>query len=146
MNIRKATLKDINKLLPLIRSFQEEALAEYEFRFDVDHIKAKTSELCKNCSFIIETDTGDIVGLLAGTIVNDMIGGEHVYQEIMWYMDSSYRRYGIKLLRHVEKYLKDIGVRKIIMVHLGNLNRDKLEQFYINNNYKLLEVQYIKEL
>jgi GNAT superfamily N-acetyltransferase len=144
MIVRKITLSDIASANNLIKEFTDEALGEYGFTFNERNIY-RMIEGCIDHSFVLEHE-GEVVGVLAGFIVKGFSDGEEIYQETIWYVSKKHRRYGIKLLKATEDYVKSIGIKKMMMVHLGNETSNKMQRFYEAMGYRHLETQYIKEL
>jgi N-acetylglutamate synthase-like GNAT family acetyltransferase len=144
MLIRKAEIADIDGINELIKEFSIESLSKYGFYFNENHIHSMIDR-CKDQSFVIDIN-GSIVGIIAGEITKSIANGELIYQEIIWFVSKNHRRYGLRLLSEVERYCKQNGVNKIVMVHLSNSLSDKLKELYFRLGYKQLEVQYIKEL
>tara|TARA_B100001094_G_scaffold332630_1_gene405563 strand:+ start:406 stop:864 length:459 start_codon:yes stop_codon:yes gene_type:complete len=70
-------------------------------------------------------------------------------KEIVWYADKSTRgqKGAIRLYREAEKFARKNNIKKIIMARIrGVPNYDKLDNFYLKNNFKSLEDEYIKDL
>ena len=104
---------------------------------------------------LIETGVGKILGLLDEDDIIGGIGlinspsledGALVVQEAFWFVDEKHRGGGIKLFRAAEKYAKQIGAERLMMIHLETSMPEKLKKFYKAMNYKLAETTYIKEL
>ena len=144
MIIRKGTLEDLKKVKHLVASFFNESVGKYGFECNDESLLVLMRTLQPN-SFVIEKDN-KVIGVIAGSIETAMATNDKMFHEIIWYVDKIHRRYGIKLLRHCEKYYKENGIKFIIMCNMGNLNDEKLERFYTKMGYNLFEKQYIKEL
>ncbi|MFA5388877.1 MAG: GNAT family N-acetyltransferase [Candidatus Omnitrophota bacterium] len=142
--IRKATIADIDSAIDLLKEFQEESLAEYGIRIELNFAKEFVKTYVAN-SLVIEAE-GKIVGVVSGIITDYPLDGSKIYQEAVWYVSKAYRKYGIKLLKHLEDKCRAEGIRHLVMVHLGNDIGEKIERFYLHNNFKYLEKHYIKTL
>tara|TARA_E500000305_G_C3794705_1_gene131468 strand:- start:21 stop:464 length:444 start_codon:yes stop_codon:yes gene_type:complete len=103
---------------------------------------------------LIETGVGKVLALLDKDDIIGGIGlinspsledGALVVQEAFWFVDEKHRGGGIKLFRAAEKYTKQIGAERLMMIHLETSMPEKLKKFYKAMNYKLAETTYIKE-
>jgi len=134
---------DIESIIKLIREFYNESLHEYSPRVEVSFVK-KLCEKYKDTSFVVEVE-GNVVGVLGGEFIIDLLNGEKTYAEIVWYVNKNYRRYGIKLLHYVEDWAKQQGSTRFVLCHMGNSKSEKLFHFYQKMNYDILEVHYVKQ-
>jgi GNAT superfamily N-acetyltransferase len=89
---------------------------------------------------------GKIVGGICIIFVESMLDGVLECSELFWYVDDEYRGKGISLLLHAEKYAKQNGAKRMIMMYLINSMPDKLEKLYTRMGFRELERSYIKEL
>jgi hypothetical protein len=144
MIIRPALETDIEGAIDLLREFQSESLNEYGVKIDIDIAKQTCMDYVKT-SLVAEIDN-KIVGVLAGTVINAPLGKDLIYQEAVWFVSKKYRKVGIKLLASLEEYCKNKNIKFIIFVHMMNLKKDKLEDFYLRLGFIPFEVHYIKEL
>ena len=144
INIRLLNISDKENVSKLLQSFISESVNEYGFIFSPKQFEL-LFEQYKNTSFVLEQD-GKVVGALCGGVYSSLIDGELTYTETMWYVDKANRKYGIKLLRYVENWCRENGIKKMIMVHMGNRKVEMFSNLYKRLDYKLLEIQYIKEL
>ena len=146
MNIRKVVESDYDGIMRLIRAFYDESIKEYGSQFNPDYLIDLFPSL-KDSSFVcVKPFSNEVVGLLAGKYIFDILDGRPTYAEIMWFMDKQYRKYGVKLLKFVENYLRKDNIRRMVMVHMGNTKPDKLMAFYERLGYTLCECHYIKNL
>lgn len=144
--IRLAEVDDIEKALPLVKSFYNESLKEYGFNLNEEVLRAVMKEHCDNKSALVLDLDGEIAGVIAGRFVQFPISDFKVFQEVIWYVLPKYRRHGIRLFQETERHCKSIGIQALIMGNMANLNNDKMEKFYEGQGYKTLEVQWIKML
>jgi hypothetical protein len=150
--IRIALHSDIDNTLPLVKSFYDESLKAYGFDFNEDTLRAVMKAHCDNQSALVMEVIDDpalqgrIVGVIAGQFVQFPTSNFKVYQEVIWYVLPDHRKDGLSLFRETEKYCKSIGMQAIIMGNMANLNSDKMAKFYASQNYKPLEVQWVKLL
>ena len=91
-------------------------------------------------------DEDDIIGGIGLINSPSLEDGALVVQEAFWFVDEKHRGGGIKLFRAAEKYAKQIGAERLMMIHLETSMPEKLKKFYKAMNYKLAETTYIKEL
>jgi len=144
LEVKPATDNDIPALLELIHEFQAESLDEYNLFCDDEVAKAVMPVYIPNTLVLLKD--GYIIGVIAGTIVKYPLSNEDTFQEAIWYVTKDFRKYGIKLLRELERRCKDNGIKNIVMVHLGDSKSEKLERFYKKCGYRMCEIQYIKKL
>jgi len=142
--VRLAKESDLPDALSLVHEFQKEGLDE--FGLFCDDEKAKII-MCSNIehSLVLEND-GKVIGCLGGFITQGIVSTDLVYQELIWYVSKKYRLWGLKLLRELENKCRQWGIKKILMIHMGNLNAEKMKHFYENLGYKFLEAHYIKDI
>lgn len=130
--------------MELIHQFQAESLDDFNMLCNDEIAKQIIINGLDN-ALVVEIDN-KIVGVIAGIISNYPLNNEPIYQEIIWYMDKNYRRYGIRLLEALEKECKSKGIKHIIMVSTGESMRGKLDSFYSKQGFKYLETQFVKTL
>jgi hypothetical protein len=133
-------------IVQIVKNFHEEAVHEYDPSFDPD-VVAKTIARQKdmNNAFLLIVD-GKCQGLIAGAEIEQIFGTTRIYQEQIWYVNKEFRRYGIFLLRTVERILQSRGVTIILMGVLENSKTGKIKQFYEMIGYKLFQSSYIKKI
>ena len=144
LTVRPVEEKDFDSALKLLKEFQAESLDAYNLLCN-DKIALSIMPKFIGSSFVLETDNA-IVGVIAGIIVTYPLNDEKIYHEQIWYVNKTYRKYGIKLYLKPEQYCKKNNIKKIIMVSMANSKTQKLEEFYKRLGYKLLESHYIKNL
>jgi len=145
MIVRLAQDGDIPKVYQLILEFGKESLEEYGLIFDEKVALAVMQEYVKTT--LIAEKEGKIIGVISGTITNFPMNDKRVYQEAIWFMSQNYRRYGLFLLKELERYAKNVwNCSQLIMIHMSNSKADKLESFYLRSGFRLLEKHYIKNL
>lgn len=144
--IRLAVHSDIDKTLPLIKSFYDESLKAYGFNFNEETLRAVMKTHCDNQSALVMEEDNLIIGVIAGQFVQFPTSDLKVFQEVIWYVLPEYRSHGIKLFKETERHCKSIGIQAVIMGNMSNLNNDKMDRFYTGQGYKIMEVQWIKLL
>lgn len=135
-------------VVKLVENFHLEALGEYEDLLDpdvvIEAIKTHKDTNASNAFLLIIDDVCQ--GILFGTRFKSMTSGQQIFQEIIWYVNEPYRRYGIRLLKEVQKILKSNGVSIMIMAVLENSKTEKLKSFYERVGFKPMETHYIRSL
>ena len=65
--------------------------------------------------------------------------------ETFWYVDEK-ERGEAKLLVKAQKYAKEMGARRMTMIHLSNSVPNRLKGLYERLGFKEIETHYIKEI
>lgn len=132
-------------VIKLVENFQKEAVNEYDDVFDanalIETIKHQNPE---NAFLLIVENVCQ--GILFGVVMKSMTSSRLMFQEIIWYVNAPFRKYGLKLLREAEKLLKSIGVSLIIMAVLENSKTEKIKRFYERVGYKPMETHFVRTL
>ncbi len=145
MIVRKPTREDIEPVLELIHEFHKEVIDDFDLLCN-DDIAREFMAKTLDTALVLETDEKKIVGVIAGTVTTYPLDNKLIYQEIIWYVNKEYRRYGVsKLLTALEEKCKDNNIKHIIMVHM-TWKAEEIGRFYLSQGYKYLETQYIKTL
>ena len=135
-------------VLKLVDNFHKEAINEYDDVFDahsvINTIVGFNGKNSHNAFLLIIN--GSCQGLLAGIDYQSMTSGRSVFQEVIWYVNKSFRRYGLRLLNEAEKRLKERGVSIMIMAVLENSKTQKIKKLYDRLGYKPMEVHYVRNL
>lgn len=144
MEIRPGRADDYAAAMLLVAEFSEESLGEYGVYLDPEKLQ-KTFDAIWKTSFVAVVD-GQVVGILAGQIINDICSNSLVYEEVLWYTLKKHRRYGVKLYRHVEQWCRDNNIRRIMMSVVHNSKTDKLFDLYEKLGFRPQETKCVKEL
>lgn len=142
VTIRQYAPDDFMDVAMLLQEFHKDSLEDYGLECEDNKIGQAIKDNNAN-GLVLEMD-GKVVGIITGTIVDYPLQKAKIYQEIVWYVSKDYRRYGLKLLRELEKRCKDRGITQIIMVALGSSMREQLDRIYKTMGYRELETHYIK--
>ena len=147
MNIESYSEKYLLDVIDIVKQFHAEAFCEYDGFVNVETLiqNIKNYDPATASSFLLIID-GRCQGILYGQRFNSLISNRHVFQEIIWYVNKSFRMWGVSLLREAEKSLKSIGVNTMIMAVLENSKTQKIKRFYDRLGYKPMEVHYVKDL
>jgi len=144
LRIEPCKEEHLTELVGLIKKFDKEAISEYGMEMS----ESAVTDMFFNCkqhglSLVID---GIARGVIAGLITTPFHSKEKVWQEIIWYVEEPYRKYGVKLYKAMEKKLADEGISKMVMVLMHNSKKEKLEDFYKSLGYRPMEYQFIKEI
>lgn len=135
-------------VVKLVENFHNEAAGEYLGLFEpqslIDTITKLKGTESDNAFLLIVDDVCQ--GILAGVEFKSMTSGKRIFQEMIWYVNEPFRRYGIKLLKYAENSLKLKGINNIIMAVLENSKTEKIKSLYSRLGYKPVEVHYMREL
>ncbi len=140
--IRQYAGDDFMDVSYLVKEFYKEAIEEYGLKCEIDQVNKVINDN-KSEILVMEMD-GKVVGLIAGMLLNYPLQKAKIFQEIMWYVSKDYRRYGISLLRELERRCKERGIHTVIMVAMGSSMSAKLDRLYRMSGYRILETHYVK--
>lgn len=128
----------------IINNFYTEALREYTAPINKE-ILNKTIDAYKDNSFLLIID-GKCEGILSGIATTSPLNGEKCYQELIWFVNKPFRKYGVFLLRKVEQLLKEQGYKQLIMACMANSKYVELSKLYHKMNFILFESHFLKNL
>lgn len=135
-------------VVKLVENFHEEAVGEYTGLFDpnalIETIKNLKDGNAQNAFLLIMN--GSCEGILAGVEFKSMTSGQRIFQEIIWYVNKPFRRYGVKLLLEAQRLLKLNGINIMIMAVMENSKTEKIKRFYERLGFKPMEVHYMRNL
>ena len=140
--VRQYAYDDFSDVLNLIEEFHKESVEEYGLRCERSQLEKAVQDNKAN-GLVLEMD-GKIVGLIAGKVVDYPLQTTKIFQETIWFVSKNYRRYGLMLLKELEKRCKSQGIGMVIMVALGSSMKDKLDRVYKMMGYRELETHYIR--
>lgn len=148
MNVENYSDKYFLDVVRLVEQFHAEAVNEYEALFDagslISTIKENKLDNSKNC-FLLILD-GKCRGIIYGARAKSPISGQMIFQEIIWFVEKPFRRWGVTLLNGVENMLKSQGISIMIMAVLENSKTEKLKRFYARLGYKPIETHFMRAL
>jgi len=144
IEVRQAKPEDADAVLALVQEFHNEGLDEFNLFCD-DEKALRVIRANLEYGLVLSKD-GKIIGCLGGELTTGVVSTDKVYQELIWFVTKDHRQHGIRLIRELERKCVEWGVNKIVMVHLGRLNAEKMRVFYERLDYKFLEAHYIKSL
>ncbi len=149
MIIRKATQADIESIMKLIFAFYQESLCSYDFAFESETVKQTIKQIVSSNIAFVSEESEKISGVIAGVIHSSIFDySQTVAYELVWFVSKQFRRgrAGMMLLKTFEKHCKLMGASKIVMKHMENLNASDMSQLYERKKYKLMELEYIKDI
>lgn len=145
MRIEQYSPKYREDIKRLIVNFYTEALEEYNPRginmAVVEHLIDKYAEY----SLLLIVDN-KCEGVIAGECVSNMFDSARVFQEVIWYINRPFRKYGVKMIKMAEDMLRSNGFKSMIMACLHNSKTDKVMKFYQRIGFVPAETHFIKEL
>jgi hypothetical protein len=132
-------------VVQLIENFHKEAIGEYDDLFNPNAVIETIKTADHSNAFLLILDN-KCQGILYGTRLKSPMSGKWIFQEVMWYVNEPFRRYGVKLLKEVENILKSDGVSIIIMAVLENSKTEKLKGLYERLGFKPMETHYMRSI
>ena len=147
MRIRNAVAEDLTALSGLAESFHAEVQlpARFERRAFIKSWEKLLSSRAGTI-FVSEDNQAEMKAMLGALIFPDINSSDLVATEMFWYADKSSRGCGLALFSAFERWAKESGAKRAIMVHLSNSMPEKLRRFYLKKGYHEVETNYIKEI
>lgn len=129
----------------LIENFHKEAVGEYDCQIDPVAVLETIKTADHSNAFLLVIDEV-AQGILYGTRLRSPMNGSEIFQEVIWYVNKPFRKYGVYLLRQVEKSLQSQGVSIMIMAVLENSKTEKLKSFYTRLGFRPMESHWMRAL
>ncbi len=148
MIIETYSEKYYSDVVRLIENFHDEAIQYYDEGLDKDVLTNTILAIGQdnsNNAFLLIVDNR-CEGILAGIESPALLNKKRIYQELIWYINKPFRKYGVNLLKAVEARLQAQGYNTIIMGVLENSKTKTIKKLYERMGFKLFESQYIKGL
>lgn len=116
--------------------------------FNEDHFLQTWNGLIQDGrGFILGMFEGSkIIGALAAVLSAEMFSGTQMATECFWFVHAGHRGHGMELLEAFEAIAINRGAKLISMIHLMNLQPEKLSALYQRNGYKEVERHFVKEV
>lgn len=89
---------------------------------------------------------GAIAGAFGAIVSDDLNDGTLVANECFWFVIPESRGRGFELLIAYEEEARRRGAKRCSMIHLANLQPEKLAHIYEKRGYREVETSYSKEL
>lgn len=144
MQIEAGSESRFDEVAELVRQFHEESLSEYQQSFDINALKSVMHKYIAD-SYLLIID-GKCQGLIAGQSVTSPFNNQKIYQEMVWFVNKAYRKYGVFLLNNAMAKLKESGYTAIVLALMYNSKTDKLVKLYERMGFKPFECHYIRSL
>ena len=148
MHIEKYSDKYYLDVVEIVDNFHREALSAYDGDLDKEVLKQTVVSIGNSApenAFLLIVDD-KCQGILAGVEIASLLNKKRIYQELLWYMNEPFRSHGVRLLKYVQKTLKQMGFDTIIMALMTNSKAEKIERLYKAMGYRPFEAHYIKAL
>lgn len=132
----------------IVNNFYDEAIKLYDVDIDravlADTITKVTANNSGNVFLLVNNDKCE--GVLAGIEIQGLLNRKKVFQEIIWYINKPFRRYGVALLKKAQEILKAEGFNTIIMAVLENSKTEKIKRLYERMGFINFESHWIRSL
>lgn len=138
--IRKATLEDIEKLLPMVKSFSELVNLPYDEDYTVNLLV-----------MLINAPDGDILvekdlkGMLGFKLFPWMLDPNYMLSnDLAFWVNPENRGEGVahELIKAYKVEAKKKGAKYIMMAHMNNEYKDKARSLYETHGFKMSEIHY----
>ena len=142
--IRLANPNDVDDIASLGLEFVEKSLKAHTFEPSLSKIWESAKLIVSDPSsvVIVLEEEGRLEGFILGLILSPMFSEEMVLQEMAFYT-----RKGLGGLRLLKAFEREAEIRGIKKVAVGcKPDYCDLGSYYKREGYKLLEVQYLKEV
>lgn len=91
-------------------------------------------------------DNNQITGAIGAVVSPNPNSGKLMGVELFWFVIPQFRGHGIRLLKAYEAWAISKGATLLSMIHLTNLQPDRLKKLYENLGYHEIETNYLKEV
>ena len=142
MEVRRASLNDVNDLTPLMEQLGYPTSVE-QMRVRFKHIE----ETPDHYTLVAEYD-GKVVGMI-GFHTGVLYNSDGIYARILAFVvDSNYRNKGIgrRLLSEAERQAKNLGADGIGLNSGNRAERENAHQFYKKMGYRAKSTGFVKHL
>ena len=128
----------------LVTNFYEESIKKYDMGLDKDMLHRTIIDVANNKNAFLLIVHDKCEGILAGIEVKGLLNNKRVFQEVIWYVNKSFRKYGIILFNEVQTILKKSGFDNIVMAVFENAQADKIRKLYSRLGFKPFEQHWIR--
>ena len=142
--IRLARSTDVDDIATLGLEFAEKSKAAHTFEPSLGKIWEGAYQIVglDNAIVLVSDVDGIIEGFIFGLILSPLFSEDEVLQEMAFYARSN--KGGIQLFTAFEREASIRGIRKIVVGYKPDFC--DLSKLYKRSGYKLMELQFIKEL
>jgi len=144
MNIRPMTEDDFETGVLLVVEFYKDSLSEYGTVLEEDKLLETFAKTWRT-SFVLEKED-KLIGVLVGHVTGDICSPYPVYEELFWYVDKKYRKYGVKLFKYVQQWCIVHGISRMTMCCMWNSKTDALFRLYKRLGFEPVETRFVKQL
>lgn len=146
--IRQLQPAELPLVLDMAHKFFEEAHVGGEFSDDTFILSWTGFMKSGNGVIFILTEDGQIKGAIGGLTYRDINTGKGLALETFWYVDKEYRDKGVggQLIHQLEQWAKSMFCTRLIMAAMMNASFPKLEKYYTEKGFRILEANFTKDL
>lgn len=146
--IRQLQPAELPLILDMAHKFFEEAAMDGEFNDDNFILAWSGFIKSGNGAIFMMTEDDKVVGAVGGLTYRDIPTGRNTVLEAFWYVDKEFRERGVGslLVNQLEAWARSMNSSKMIMTALMNTDFSTMEKFYTNKGYRIVEVNFTKEL
>lgn len=146
--ISELTVETLDRIIPIGEAFAAEA--NYPGGFNWTAFSSTWHQMLEfklGRIFVVE-EAGKVVAALGMATSFDPYSGDLTALEQFWFVLASHRktRVGLDLFERFEQAGKEVGAKKLVMVHLAALTPKSLQSFYEHQGYRLAEQTFWKEI
>ncbi len=144
--IRLLTVQELPMAAQLGPQFYAEGKLPGKFVPEV--FAAKWTELMElGMGFILGLFDGPkLAGVFGAVVAGDVNDGEMTANEMFWFVRPESRGRGLSLMSAYEAEARKRGAKRCSMIHLLELQPEKLADLYERRGYRAVETAYHKEL
>lgn len=144
--------KEHSAILSLILSSIEDSPWKNK-QINLPHLKLIVSTFLEQIDLdrrvvILAREGAEIVGIIAGGIIQEALVGTSMANELIWYVKPSHRKRNVakNLLEMFERWADNNQVQYVTLSHYNNTLGDTVSILYEKRGFEKMEVSYIKEL
>lgn len=146
MLIRNVLPQDFEQVVNLGVEFAELSKKIHGFSVSRERIEDFATMIITKpveCIGLVCEEDNTIQGILAAVLTKPFFSDDLIAQEMVWYVKDGFRG-GLLLMLELEKQAKIKGAKTIVMGYKPDYV--DMKQIYERRGYRLLELQYIKDL
>ncbi len=147
--IRTPVEEDVERALPLCKSFHDETAGKYGLKFNELDARSVIEFFVDGCGLSLVAEVGgELVGFICGTVQPyPLCVSQKIFKEVFWYVKPEYRGAVGKLLyQEVIFECEERGVDVVWFANQESYMKEPLEHFYARNGFNPLETSWVKVL
>jgi len=150
MRVRNCSLGEItDTVIEQIKEMMDSGFSEHPFprRFSIDGFRSGVVRLIARghgTLFILENDSGEFAGAMAGAIFPDLVSDVLTATEIIWRVNNKGKGFGHLLYDAFERWAKRKRADLILMGVMRDKNEEKISNFYKSRGFMEIGLQYMK--